>query len=115
MSEAVLHWSLGSENQCGFDVGVLQVLLHTLVVYSDKRPSFAWMKSKIERLMRKCSSGMLRRKAKKGGTIKKLKTKIRNKAEEEAWILSGAKTASLNMVTIDPREEAEQCRRSHME
>lgn len=38
MSEAVLHWSLGSENQCGFDVGVLQVLLHTLAVYSDKRP-----------------------------------------------------------------------------
>jgi len=107
--KAVLHWSIGSENPCGFGIGVLQVLLHTLTINNDKRPSYAWMKAKIERLMPKiferyaAPDVVVQLEGQKEDTIKKFETKIRNRSEEGAWIFSGAKTASVNSVAIDPR------------
>jgi hypothetical protein len=48
--DAVLHWNVNQNFNSGFGVGLLQVLLHTLSINNDKRPAFAWMKAKIERL-----------------------------------------------------------------
>lgn len=50
-AEAVIHWHLSGDVPSGFGVGLLQVLLHTLSIDSDKRPAYAWMKAKIERIM----------------------------------------------------------------
>lgn len=51
--EAVLHWNVNQNFNSGFGVGLLQVLLHTLTIDNNKRPAYAWMKAKIERLMPK--------------------------------------------------------------
>src|SRR3989304_2753763 len=50
-AEAVLHWRINCLDFSGYGTGVLQVLLHSLAFQSDKRPAFAWMKAKIERIM----------------------------------------------------------------
>jgi hypothetical protein len=51
--QAVLHWNVNQNYNSGFGVGLLQVLLHTLTICDDKRPAFAWMKSKIEKILPK--------------------------------------------------------------
>jgi len=51
--EALVHWRINCLDLSGYGIGVLQVLLHTLALQSDKRPAFAWMKAKIERIMPK--------------------------------------------------------------
>ena len=51
--QAVIHWQLNPVVSSGFGVGLLQVLLHTFSVNGDKRPAYAQMKAKIERLMPK--------------------------------------------------------------
>lgn len=56
--DVVLHWKLAGPVFNGFGVGLLQVLLHTLTVGGNKRPAYAWMKSKIERLMPKILRSM---------------------------------------------------------
>jgi len=48
--EAVIHWRINCLGASGFGTGVLQVL-HTF--YADRRPAYAWMKAKIERVMPK--------------------------------------------------------------
>lgn len=50
-SEAIIHWRINHIDVSGFGIGILQVLLHTLTLQSDKRPAYAWMKAKIERIM----------------------------------------------------------------
>jgi hypothetical protein len=35
----------------GLALDLLQVLLHTLTLDTDKRPSYAWMKAKIEKIL----------------------------------------------------------------
>ena len=57
--EAVIHWRLNGDVPSGYGVGLLQVLLHTLTVDTDKRPSYAWMKAKIERIMPNILQSML--------------------------------------------------------
>jgi len=49
--EAVIHWRINNIGNSGFGIGILQVLLHTLIFNSNRRPSYAWMKAKIERIM----------------------------------------------------------------
>ncbi len=52
-AEAIIHWRINCLGVSGYGTGVLQVLLHSLAFQSDKRPAFAWMKAKIERIMPK--------------------------------------------------------------
>ena len=37
--EAVIHWRINCVGQSAFGIGILQVLLHTLTINSDKRPA----------------------------------------------------------------------------
>jgi hypothetical protein len=116
--EAVLHWSINTSYNTGFGVGLLQVLLHSLTQGSDKRPSFAWMKAKIEKIMPKIFE-------KYAGpdvlavlpnadpvTIQKFENAIKNRDEEGVWLFYGGKEKAVQgtnvfPVTIDPRARFE--------
>ncbi len=116
--EAVLHWSINSNYNTGFGVGLLQVLLHTLTQGTDKRPAFAWMKAKIEKIMPKIFE-------KYAGpdvlailpnadveTIQKFENAIKKRDEEGVWLFYGGKEkavtgANIFPVTIDPRARFE--------
>jgi hypothetical protein len=52
-AEAVVHWKINCLGFSGYGTGVLQVLLHSLTFQSDRRPAFASMKARIERIMPK--------------------------------------------------------------
>ena len=111
--EAVLHWRLNSVYPSGFGVGLLQVLLHTLTVEGNKRPSYAWMKSKIEKILPNIfvkyagPDVVVQLEGQKEDTIKKYESAIKNRPEEGQWLFSGAKNVSVNAVTIDPRARFE--------
>lgn len=87
-AEAVAHWKINCLNLSGYGTGVLQVLLHSLVLQSDKRPAFAWMKAKIERIMPKIFEkyagpdvlALLERADE--ATIRSFERAIRNRGEE---------------------------------
>ena len=116
--EAVLHWSISSNYSTGFGVGLLQVLLHSLSQGSDKRPAFAWMKAKIEKVMPKIFE-------KYAGpdvlavlpnadtaTIQKFENAIKKRDEEGVWLFYGGtdrkvQGTSVFPVTIDPRARFE--------
>ncbi|MCW4017995.1 MAG: hypothetical protein NWF00_04865 [Candidatus Bathyarchaeota archaeon] len=117
--EAVIHWRLNCQYPSGFGVGLLQVLLHTLTQGTDKRPAFAWMKAKIERLMplifeKYAGPDVL---ANLPGvdpaTIAKFENAIKNRGEEGTWLFyngkdkNGGPNVSLNPVQIDPRARFE--------
>jgi hypothetical protein len=83
--------------------------LHTLTIGNDKRPAYAMMKSKMERLMPKIFEryagpdvvvGLPGAEAK---TIAKFEAAIKNRPEEGAWLFHGQKDATVNPVSIDPR------------
>jgi len=116
--EVVIHWRLNSQYPSGFGVGLLQVLLHTLTINSDKRPAYAWMKAKIERIMPK----IFERYAgpdvlavlpnADAATIQKFENTIKNRTEEGNWLFYGGgakKVEGTNVfpVTIDPRARFE--------
>jgi hypothetical protein len=111
-ADAVIHWRINPLDPSGYGNGVLQVLLHTLVLQSDKRPAFAWMKAKIERIMPKIFEkyagpdvlALLERAD--GATIQKFEQAIRNRGEEGAWLFFNGK-GELQPVTIDPRARFE--------
>ncbi len=111
--EAVIHWRLNSQYPSGFGVGLLQVLLHTLTINSDKRPAYAWMKSKIERIMPKIFEKyagpdvVVQLEGQKPETIKAYENAIKNRPEEGVWLFSGAKNVSVNPVQLDPRARFE--------
>lgn len=111
--EAVLHWNVNQNYNSGFGVGLLQVLLHTLTVNSDKRPAYAWMKAKIEKILPNIfvkyagPDVVVQLEGQKEETIKKFEEKVKNRPEEGLWLFSGAKTASVSPVTIDPRARFE--------
>jgi hypothetical protein len=108
--EAVIHWRLDGDIPSGFGVGLLQVLLHTLTVDSDKRPAVAWMKAKIERIMPKIFEkyagpdvlAMLEGTDEE--TCKKFEQAINNRSEEGAWLFYNKKI-DVRPVTIDPRAQ----------
>jgi hypothetical protein len=116
---AVLHWHINQNFNSGFGVGLLQVLLHVLRCGTDKRPAFAWMKAKIERIMpqvfeKYAGPDVL---ANLPGvdvdTIKKFENAIKNRSEEGAWLFyngkdkNGGPSVSINPVQIDPRARFE--------
>jgi len=114
--EAVIHWRTNNIGNEGFGIGILQVLLHTLSVKGNKRPSYAWMKSKIEKILPKIFEKyagpdvLALLEGAKEDTIKKFERVIKNRPEEGAWLFYGGKGASkgdIKPVTIDPRARFE--------
>jgi hypothetical protein len=106
---AVLHWQINPMVSNGFGVGLLQVLLHTLSVNGDKRPAYAQMKAKIERLMPKVIEKyagpdvVVGLPGAKPEAIKAFEKAIKNRPEEGAWLFHAFKDATVTPVTIDPR------------
>ncbi|MEM1564172.1 MAG: hypothetical protein QW161_05840 [Candidatus Bathyarchaeia archaeon] len=116
--EAVIHWRINCVGQSAFGIGILQVLLHTLTINSDKRPAYAWIKGKIEKILPKIFE-------KYAGpdvlvwvpyagqdTIKKFENAIKNRPEEGAWLFYGeakgkGEAPSILPVQIDPRARFE--------
>ena len=111
-AEAILHWRINCLDFSGYGTGVLQVLLHSLAFQSDKRPAFAWMKAKIERIMPKIFEkyagpdvlALLERADE--GTIQKFEQAIKNRSEEGAWLFYSGK-GDIRPVTLDPRARFE--------
>ncbi len=109
--DAMIHWKLCGDVPSGFGVGLLQVLLHTLTVNSDKRPAYAWMKAKIERLMPKVFEKyagpdvVVGLPGAKPETIQKFENAVKNRPEEGVWLFHGQKDANFNAVSIDPRAQ----------
>ena len=111
-AEAVVHWRINCCDFSGYGTGVLQVLLHSLVFQSDKRPAFAWMKAKIERIMPRIFekyagpdvSALLDRADE--NTIKLFEQAIKNRGEEGAWLFYSGK-GDIRPVTLDPRARFE--------
>ena len=107
--ESVIHWQLNPTVASGFGVGLLQVLLHTLSVGGDKRPAFAQMKAKMERLMPKVIEKyagpdvVVGLPGAKPEAIKAFEKAIKNRPEEGAWLFHAFKDATVTPVTIDPR------------
>jgi hypothetical protein len=108
--EAVIHWRLNSSNTSSFGLGLLQVLIHTLTINTDKRPAFAWMKAKIERIMPRifekyAGPDVLAYLEKADpATIKQFESAIKNRPEEGAWLFYN-KPCEVKPVTIDPRAQ----------
>jgi len=110
--EAIIHWRINCIGLSGFGTGVLQVLLHSLTFQSDKRPAYAWMKAKIERIMPKIFEKYagpdvlaLLEKADEA-TIQKFERAIKNRSEEGAWLFYSGK-GDIKPVVLDPRARFE--------
>ncbi len=110
-AETIIHWRINCLDFSGFGTGVLQVLLH-LTFQSDKRPAFAWMKAKIERIMPRIFEKYagpdvlaLLEKADEN-TIKMFEQAIKNRSEEGTWLFYNGK-GDIRPVTLDPRARFE--------
>jgi len=110
--EAIIHWRINCVGLSGFGTGVLQVLLHSLTFQSDRRPAYAWMKAKIERIMPKIFEKYagpdvlaLLEKADEA-TIQKFERAIKNRSEEGAWLFYSGK-GDIKPITLDPRARFE--------
>ncbi|MBX5328638.1 MAG: hypothetical protein QHH18_07335 [Candidatus Bathyarchaeota archaeon] len=110
--EAVIHWRINTLNPSRFGLGILQVLLHTLTINNDKRPAYAWIKAKIERIMPKIFEKYagpdvlaLLEKADEE-TIQKFERVIKNRSEEGAWLFYSGK-GDIKPVALDPRARFE--------
>ena len=110
--EAVIHWRINCLGSSEFGTGVLQVLLHTLTFHSDRRPAYAWMKAKIERIVPKIFEkyagpdvlALLERAD--AETIQRFEKAIRSRPEEGAWLFYSGK-GDIKPLTIDPRARFE--------
>jgi len=112
--EAIIHWRINCVGQSAFGIGILQVLLHTLTVNSDKRPSYAWMKSKLEKVMPKVFEKyagpdvLAHLPNASEETIRKFEKAIKERPEEGSWLFyTGKQEANVFPVTIDPRSRFE--------
>jgi len=110
--EAIIHWRINCLGLSGFGTGVLQVLLHSLTFQSDRRPAYAWMKAKIERMMPKIFEKYagpdvlaLLEKADEA-TIQKFERAIKNRSEEGAWLFYSGK-GDIKPIALDPRARFE--------
>jgi hypothetical protein len=110
--EAVIHWRINNIGNSGFGIGILQVLLHTLIFNSNRRPSYAWMKAKIERIMPSIFEKyagpdvLTLLENAKDEDIKKFESAIRNRPEEGAWLFYRGK-GDIKPVMLDPRARFE--------
>jgi hypothetical protein len=113
--EAVIHWKLEDDEPFGFGIGLLQTLLHTLTIGGNRRPAYAWMKAKIEKIMPKIFEKyagpdvLAILENAKDEVIQKFERTIKNRPEEGAWLFYGGKGAKGEVypVTIDPRARFE--------
>jgi hypothetical protein len=111
-AQAVVHWRINCLDYSGYGTGVLQVLLHSLAFQSDKRPAYAAMKARIERIMPRIFEkyagpdvlALLERAD--DDTIEKFQQAIKNRGEEGAWLFYNGK-GDIRPVTIDPRARFE--------
>lgn len=110
--EAIIHWRINCNGSSGFGTGVLQVLLHSLTFQSDRRPAYAWMKAKIERIMPRIFEKYagpdvlaLLEKADEA-TIQKFERAIKNRSEEGAWLFYSGK-GDIKPIALDPRARFE--------
>ncbi|MEM3463890.1 MAG: hypothetical protein QW667_07315 [Candidatus Bathyarchaeia archaeon] len=110
--ETVIHWRINCLGLSEFGTGVLQVLLHTLTFQSDRRPAYAWMKAKIERVMPKIFEKYagpdvlaLLEKA-DANTIQKFEKAIKSRPEEGVWLFYSGR-GDIKPITIDPRARFE--------
>lgn len=119
--EKVIHWKLEDDDaSAGFGIGLMQTLLLTLTIKgTERRPSFAAMKAKIEAVM----PGIFEKYAgpdvlanvpgASDDTIKKFENAIKNRKKEGTWLFFNGKTkqggpnVSLHPVQIDPRARFE--------
>ncbi|MBT0160735.1 hypothetical protein G4O51_12215 [Candidatus Bathyarchaeota archaeon A05DMB-2] len=112
VQEAVIHWRINNIGNSGFGIGILQVLLHTLIFNSNRRPSYAWMKAKIERIMPSIFEKyagpdvLTLLENAKDEDIKKFESAIRNRPEEGAWLFYRGK-GDIKPVMLDPRARFE--------
>jgi len=110
--EAIIHWKINNIGNSDFGTGILQVLLHTLVFNSNRRPSYAWMKAKIERIMPSIFEKyagpdvLTLLENAKDEDIKKFESAIRNRPEEGAWLFYRGK-GDIKPVMLDPRARFE--------
>lgn len=109
---AVIHWRINYIGKSGFGTGLLQVLLHTLVFQSNKRPAYAWMKAKIEKILPKIFEKYagpdvlaLLEKA-DDETIQRFERAIKSRPEEGAWLFYSGK-GDIKPVQLDPRARFE--------
>lgn len=110
--EAIIHWRINNVGNSAFGTGVLQVLLHSLTFQSDRRPAYAWMKAKIERIMPKIFEKYagpdvlaLLEKADET-TIQRFEKAIRNRSEEGAWLFYSGK-GDIKPIALDPKARFE--------
>jgi len=110
--ESIIHWRINRVSPSGFGIGILQVLLHSLVFQSNKRPSYAWMKAKIERIMPKIFEKyagpdvLALLEDANEETIHKFERIIKSRPEEGAWLFYNGK-GDLKPLTMDPRARFE--------
>jgi hypothetical protein len=111
-TESIIHWRINRVSPSGFGIGILQVLLHSLVFRSNKRPSYAWMKAKIERIMPKIFEKyagpdvLALLEDANEETIHKFERIIKSRPEEGAWLFYSGK-GDLKPLTMDPRARFE--------
>ena len=112
--EAVIHWRINCVGQSAYGIGILQVLLHTLTVNSNKRPSYAWMKGKLEKVMPKIFEKyagpdvLAHLPNASAETIRKFEKAIKERPEEGSWLFyTGKQEANVFPVTIDPHSRFE--------
>jgi hypothetical protein len=115
-SDVVIHWKLEDDDgPFGFGMGLLQTLLHTLTLGTEKRPAYALIKAKIETIM----PGIFEKYAgpdvlvgvpgASDETIQKFEKAIKERKREGTWLFYSGKTkdggpaVSINPVQIDPR------------
>ncbi len=111
-AEALVHWRINCLDYSGYGTGVLQVLLHSLAFQSERRPAYASMKAKIERIMPRIFEkyagpdvlALLERAD--DNTIAKFQQAIKNRDEEGTWLFYNGK-GDIRPVTIDPRARFE--------
>lgn len=110
--ESIIHWRINRVSSSGFGIGILQVLLHSLVFQSNKRPSYAWMKARIERILPKIFEKyagpdvLALLEGANEETIQKFERIIKSRPEEGAWLFYSGK-GDIKPVTIDPRARFE--------
>ncbi len=115
--EVIIHWKFDEDDDsAGFGIGLMQTLLLTLQIQgTERRPSYAAMKAKIESIMPRifekyagpdvlaCLPDA------KDETISKFQAAIRNRKKEGVWLFytgknkNGDSNVSVNPVQIDPR------------
>lgn len=111
-TEAIIHWRINCLDYSGYGTGVLQVLLHSLVFGSDKRPAYAAMKAKIERIMPRIFEKyagpdvLALLENADDATIQQFQQAIKNRDEQGTWLFYNGK-GDIRPVTIDPRARFE--------